>query len=103
MTMFDVFAISQKFLSFVGGHFWKYKPPRGAAGDKSRVFGNPNSIKKAMFENSLVDVVSVFKVRGAKFQFSGTNVDAVSNKIVSELIVWRSGEIIDICWTPTKY
>ena len=68
MTIVDV--ISQIYLL---GHFWKYKPPRGAAGDKSRVFGNPDFCKKSRFENSLVDYLKISKVCGAKFQFSGTN------------------------------
>ena len=41
---------------FRGVNFWKYKTPRGAAGDETRVFGNPDFGKKSRFENGLVDL-----------------------------------------------
>ena len=40
---------------FSGVIFWKYKPPRGAAGDETLVFGNPDFTKKSGFEKYLVD------------------------------------------------
>ena len=40
---------------FLGVIFWKYKPPRGAAGDETLVFGNPNFTKKSGLGKYLVD------------------------------------------------
>ena len=37
------------------GHFWKYKPPGGAAGDETLVLENPNFTKMSGFEKYLVD------------------------------------------------
>ena len=31
-------------------------PPKGATGDETRVFGNPDFCKKSRFENGLVDL-----------------------------------------------
>ena len=50
--LFEIFL-----LGFV---FWKYKPPGGAAGDETLVFGNPNVTKKSGFEKYLVDSFNDF-------------------------------------------
>jgi len=41
--------------------------PRGAAGDKSQVFGNPDFTKKLSLETDWSVCFKVFKVCGAKF------------------------------------
>ena len=42
--------------------FWKYKLSRGATGDETRVFGNPDFCQKSRFENGLVDLFWCFFV-----------------------------------------
>ena len=70
---FDGWPILLDFF-FFGCHFWKYKFPWGAAGDKSRVVENPDFTNKSRFENGLVVCFfKVFKVCGAKFQSCGIN------------------------------
>ena len=64
--------------------------------DKSRVFGNPEFGKKSRFENKLV---SLF-LRFLKFVVKSSKVVALtfrcgSDKIVPELISWRSAKNID--------
>ena len=45
-----------------GGIFLKYKTPGGAAGDKSRVLGNPDFGKKSRFENKLAFFAKFLKI-----------------------------------------
>ena len=81
---------------FFLGHFWKYKPPRGATGDETLVFGNPKFTQKSGFGKCLVDSFLYFfetcgKKKGPGHAFS----EAVLMGMVLELIDWRSEEIID--------
>jgi len=41
-------------------HFWKYKPPWGATGDKSRIFGNPDFCKKSSLKTVWLIFVMLF-------------------------------------------
>ena len=53
-------------ICFLGGHFWKYKPPEGAVGDKSRVLGHPNLGKKSSSETVLLMSFNEFLKLGSK-------------------------------------
>ena len=71
-AFFYVFAISQIFI-FCGGHFWKYKPPGGLPGTNPGFLETQISPKSRGLKTGWSVLFEVFKVCGAKFQFSGTN------------------------------
>ena len=71
MTIFDGWPTLSGNI-FCGVNSGNINPP-GAAGDKSRVFGNPDFGQKSRFENKLAVFHKVLKVCGLLFQCCGIN------------------------------
>ena len=71
-------------------------PPRGGAPQIGP--------KKSRFKNGLVDCLfGLLSSRGRYINHRHKLVEAVSNKIVPELIVWRSAETIDFLLDQAQY
>ena len=69
--------------------FWKYKPPGGAAGDETLVFGKPNFTKESGFEKYLVDFLNVFFKQIQNLAKWHSLFEAVLMGMVTKLIVYE--------------
>ena len=84
------------FSSFVSGSFFQiWTPWWGGTGyrGQNKIFGNPESGPKSRFENVFLYSCLVVQVLGELVYGNGTNCPRpVSNKMVPEVISWRTDE-----------
>ena len=81
------------------GHFWKYKPPQGAAGDKSRVFGNPEFGKKSSLKTVWLNSFNDFLKSGSKLLAVALTFQGGSFEHGNEIYwMWVIKRHVTFCW-----